>query len=83
MLVLARKTGESLLIKVPGVEDIEVCILEGTGRSKRVRIGIEADPSIRILRKELEGRDTQTGRPPLAEQCRNARLHQGGESATA
>lgn len=47
MLVVSRKSGESILIG----DNIEVCILEvGDGT---VKIGIEAPKSIKILRKEL------------------------------
>jgi carbon storage regulator len=47
MLVLSRKPGEKVLIG----EGITVTILQINGR--QVRIGIEADDSLRILRGEL------------------------------
>jgi carbon storage regulator len=47
MLVLSRKTEESLMIG----EDIVVTILAVVG--ERVKIGIQAPPNIRILRQEL------------------------------
>ena len=47
MLVLTRKEGESLYIG----DDIKITIISTD--SERVRIGIEAPPSQRILREEL------------------------------
>lgn len=46
MLVLARKTGEVIRIG----DDIVLRVVEVRG--KRVRIGIEAPPDVRILRDE-------------------------------
>lgn len=47
MLVLTRKVGEALLIG----DNIEIKITEVSG--DKVRIGIEAPNSLKILRKEL------------------------------
>ncbi len=47
MLVLGRKTNESILIG----DDIEVTVLAVEG--DRVKIGIKAPGSVRILRQEL------------------------------
>lgn len=47
MLVLGRKTGESIVIN----GSIEVCILEVNDGI--VKIGINAPKSVRIVRKEL------------------------------
>lgn len=47
MLVLTRKTGESINIG----DDIKISIMEIKGRS--VRIGIEAPPSMSIHREEI------------------------------
>lgn len=47
MLILARKTGESLLIG----DNIEITITEVSG--DKVKIGITAPKEITILRKEL------------------------------
>ncbi len=47
MLVISRKAGESILIG----DDIEVVIIDA--QNGKVKIGINADSSIRILRKEI------------------------------
>lgn len=47
MLVLNRKVGESIIID----DEIEVIILEV--KDGKVKLGIEADESITILRKEV------------------------------
>ncbi|MGN1482011.1 carbon storage regulator CsrA [Porcipelethomonas sp.] len=47
MLILSRKSGESLLIN----EEIEIKIIEVSG--DKVKIGIEAPKNVKILRKEL------------------------------
>lgn len=52
MLVLSRKKDEKLLIKTPLGEEIEITVINIDGRN-RVRLGIEADKKITILRSEL------------------------------
>lgn len=47
MLILSRKTGETLLIN----NEIEVKIIEISG--DKVKIGIDAPKDVKILRKEL------------------------------
>lgn len=47
MLVISRKAGEAILIG----EDIEVVVIETQG--SKVKLGINAKSSIRILRKEI------------------------------
>ncbi|MGI5891275.1 MAG: carbon storage regulator [Bacillota bacterium] len=47
MLILSRKTGESILVG----EKIEITILECQG--EKVKIGIDAPDSIKIVRNEL------------------------------
>ena len=47
MLVLGRKTNESILIG----DDVEITVLAVDG--DRVKIGIKAPDSVRILRQEL------------------------------
>ena len=47
MLVIGRKTGESIFIG----PDVEICVLEVAG--SRVKIGIRAPRSLNILRKEI------------------------------
>jgi carbon storage regulator len=53
MLVLTRKNRESVIIGCPGTGNqmMKVTVLEVRGG--KVRLGIEADPSIRVLRSEL------------------------------
>ena len=47
MLVLTRKSGESIIIN----DEIEIKIIDILG--DKIKIGIEAPPSMRILRSEL------------------------------
>lgn len=47
MLIISRKVGESLLID----NEIEIFILDI--KNDKIRIGIEAPKSVKILRKEL------------------------------
>lgn len=47
MLILSRKSGETLLIN----DDIEIKIIDVNG--DKVKIGIDAPKNIKILRKEL------------------------------
>jgi carbon storage regulator CsrA len=53
MLVLTRKSRESVIIGRPGKDNqmIKVTVLEVRGG--KARLGIEGDPSIRVLRSEL------------------------------
>ncbi|MEG2770062.1 MAG: carbon storage regulator [Oscillospiraceae bacterium] len=52
MLILSRKLGESIIIKLPDSDrEIEIMISEISG--DKVKVGINADKEIKILRKEL------------------------------
>ena len=53
MLVLSRKKDETIVIKSPGKEDIRITVVRIDNRNK-VRLGIEADKSVIVLRSELE-----------------------------
>lgn len=53
MLVLSRKTGESIVIG----DDIKVSIVKVQGR--RIRIGIEAPDHVGIRRAEIELSDSE------------------------
>lgn len=71
MLVLKRKTGESIIIG----EDIEIKVVDiGDGR---VKIGIEAPKSIEIMRKEVieqvseENKAARTSKPISKEALKN------------
>jgi len=52
MLVLSRKKDETIILKGPNMEDIKITIVRIDNRNK-VRIGIEADKEITVLRSEL------------------------------
>lgn len=61
MLVLSRKESESVMIYVPPSTETQIIqidipkILAGSvGKSPRIRLGFEADKSIRIIRKEID-----------------------------
>lgn len=56
MLVLTRKSEESIILKIPGMEDIRITVVRIDNRNK-VRLGIEADSKITVLRQELISKD--------------------------
>ena len=53
MLVLSRKKDEKIVLRIPNQEDIEITVVRIDNRNK-VRLGIEADKGVVILRSELE-----------------------------
>jgi carbon storage regulator CsrA len=53
MLVLSRKKDETILIKIPGQDDIKITVVKIDNRNK-VRIGVEANKEITVLRQELD-----------------------------
>lgn len=53
MLVLSRKKDETILIKQPGQKTIKITVVRIDNKNK-VRLGIEAEPDVSILRSELE-----------------------------
>lgn len=53
MLVLSRKKDETILIKRQGQKDIKITVVRIDNKNK-VRIGIEADSDVTVLRSELE-----------------------------
>lgn len=53
MLVLSRKKDESIIVRIPGQEDIRLTVVRIDNMNK-VRIGVEADKEVVILRAELE-----------------------------
>lgn len=53
MLVLSRKKDECILIKRDGQPDIRITIVRIDNRNK-VRVGIEADQNVTVLRSELD-----------------------------
>lgn len=53
MLVLSRKKDETIILKSPGMEDIRITVVRIDNRNK-VRIGIEANKQVTVLRSELD-----------------------------
>ncbi len=53
MLVLSRKKDESIIVRVPGQEDVKLTVVRVDNMNK-VRIGVEADKNVVILRAELD-----------------------------
>jgi len=53
MLVLSRKKEESIIIRIPNREDIKLTVLRIDNLNK-VRVGVEADKDVIILRSELD-----------------------------
>ena len=53
MLVLSRKKDETIIMRVPGHEDIRLTVVRIDNMNK-VRIGVEANKDVVILRSELE-----------------------------
>lgn len=62
MLVLTRRSGESILIG----EDVRVRVLGSSG--SRVRLGIEAPADVRILREKPEPKpEPDASNPPMTD----------------
>jgi carbon storage regulator len=51
MLVLSRRENEEIVIREPFGSEIRLVVLEVKGN--KVRLGFEAAPHVRILRKEV------------------------------
>jgi carbon storage regulator CsrA len=62
MLVLSRKKDETIVLKQPGRPDIRLTVVRIDNRNK-VRLGIEAEPDVTVLRQEL---DPQVGNARIA-----------------
>jgi len=56
MLVLSRKKDEQIILKGKNFKDIKITVVRIDNFNK-VRIGIEADQEVSILRSELEERE--------------------------
>lgn len=52
MLVLSRKKDEKIILKFPDMPDITITVVKIDSRNK-VRLGIEADKEVTVLRSEL------------------------------
>lgn len=62
MLVLSRKPDEKIILYIPYREEpIEITVVRVDG-NKSVRLGIEAEADITVLRDELQGKVKQEGR---------------------
>jgi len=59
MLVLSRKKDEVIILKQPGQEDIRITVVRIDNRNK-VRLGIEADKKVTVIRSELETTNGET-----------------------
>ncbi len=57
MLVLSRKKDETIILKGPDFNEIKITVVRIDNRNK-VRIGIEADKDITVLRSELANGET-------------------------
>jgi carbon storage regulator CsrA len=57
MLVLSRKKDETIILKGPDFNEIKITVVRIDNRNK-VRIGIEADKDITVLRSELANGQT-------------------------
>lgn len=53
MLVLSRKKDEKIILRCPDMPDINITIVKIYNKNK-VRIGIEANKHITVLRSELD-----------------------------
>jgi carbon storage regulator CsrA len=53
MLVLSRKKDETIILRVPGREDIKLTVVRIDNMNK-VRLGVEADKDVVVLRSELD-----------------------------
>jgi carbon storage regulator CsrA len=52
MLVLSRKKDETIILRGPNMDDIRITVVRIDNKNK-VRIGIEAEKDITVLRSEL------------------------------
>jgi carbon storage regulator CsrA len=52
MLVLSRKKDEKIILKGPNFEDIKITVVRIDSHNK-VRLGIEAEQEVTVLRSEL------------------------------
>jgi carbon storage regulator CsrA len=55
MLVLSRKKDETIILHQKGQKDIKITVVRIDSKNK-VRIGIEADKDVIVLRSELDKR---------------------------
>ena len=60
MLVLSRKKDETIIVRIPGREDIKLTVVRIDNLNK-VRIGVEAEKDVVILRSELDEKIQRVG----------------------
>lgn len=63
MLVLSRKKDETIILRGTNIDDIKITVVRIDNRNK-VRIGIEADKNITVLRSELTAESTPLATKP-------------------
>ena len=56
MLVLSRKSNESIILEVPGYDPIKITVVRSD--PSKVRLGIEANKDITILRSEVPNKNS-------------------------
>lgn len=61
MLVLSRKKDEAIIMRIPGHEDIRLTVVRIDNLNK-VRIGVEADKDVVVLRQELDTKHTSVAK---------------------
>lgn len=59
MLVLSRKKDETIIVRIPGKEDIRLTVVRIDNMNK-VRIGVEAEKDVVVLRSELDEKIEKT-----------------------
>ena len=69
MLVLSRKKDEAIIMRIPGHEDIRLTVVRIDNMNK-VRIGVEADKNVVVLRSELAAEQLS---PAPDQEVRNVR----------
>lgn len=69
MLVLSRKKDEAIIMRIPGHEDIRLTVVRIDNMNK-VRIGVEADKDVVVLRSELAAEQLA---PAPEQEVRNVR----------
>jgi len=69
MLVLSRKKDEAIIMRIPGHDDIRLTVVRIDNMNK-VRIGVEANKDVVVLRSELASAPTAS---ETEEEVRNVR----------
>lgn len=72
MLVLSRKKDESIIMRIPGHDDIRLTVVRIDNMNK-VRIGVEADKDVVVLRSELANESASSNALETESEMRNIR----------